>query len=353
MSAAAARAPGTPVLSVCLIGRNEGRHLAQAAASLALLSEAGIAFESIYVDSASSDGSAHIANALFDSVIVLAAHPALNAGAARHVGTVHARGDWVLYLDGDMELLADMVAPIARLVGGGDLLQGLCGYTVNHFDNGSIGRIEYRGNREGQPCHGFGGAVLLPRAAVLDAGNWPLPLFSYEEADLHARLDRRVQVLWHARDFVKHKTAHISDASKLSGQFWPRGSYLGKKFYGPGQVTRLALAEGHFLHFARRRPWGYVPIAGLAAALAALPLSPGAAAAVMAATLALTLARGARGALVAFSWLPQVALGWFRLDRDFVPQVQAGTAPQERDARIARRVAAPPAAHLNIKEGTA
>lgn len=353
---------GWPALSVCVIGRNEGRHLAQAAASLALLSEAGLAFETIYVDSASDDGSAAIADALFDCVIVLAAHASLNAGAARHIATCAARGHWVLYLDGDMELLADMVGPIAALVGSGDHQQGLCGYTVNHFDDGGVDRIEYRGNRHGQPCRGFGGAVLLPRQAVLDAGNWPLALFSYEESHLQACLDRRVRILWYACDFVKHKTPRIGNWRKLSGLMWPASSYLGKKFYGPGQVTRLALAQGRFLRFLTIRPGGYAVLGGLGASFAALPWSPAAALGVAIVILGPVLAHGLRPFVAALSWVPQIGFGWSRLDRQFAPSVKAMTDMATREARIAARhgrhdgraLAGPPlAASLDMKEGTA
>lgn len=329
---------GVPALTVCVIGRNESRHLAAGAASLAFLAAAGIRFESIYVDSASSDDSVRLARELFDTVIVLGPHPSLNAGAARHVGTGAARGDWVLYLDGDMELLEDMIAPIAALVRGGDLHQGLCGYTVNHFSNGERSRIVYAGNKDGEPCRGFGGAVLLPRAALLAAGNWPLALFSYEEAELHSRLEQtRVRVIWHERDFVKHTTPWVSNLTKLTGLMWPVSSYLGKKFYGPGQVTRLTLAHGNFLQFARIRPWGYLIIAALAASLLALPFTRLGALIFPTVALAMILARGLKFFLVHCAWIPQVGLGLHKLDCSFAPRIDSITDDQTRDARIGGR----------------
>jgi glycosyltransferase involved in cell wall biosynthesis len=325
--AVAGGAERAPQLTVCVIGRNEGRHLARGAASLALLSQAGIDYESVFVDSASSDDSAQVARQLFDTVIVLEADPNLNAGAARNVGTSAARGDWILYLDGDMELLPTIIEPIAALLASGDLRRGLSGHTLNQYDDGDSGRIAYSGNHDGQVCRTFGGAVLLPRLAVLEAGNWPTPLFSFEETELYSRLlPRQVRVIWHDVDFVRHHTPNISNRRKLTGLMWPTGSYLGKKYYGPGQVTRLALANGTFAQFFRVKPWGYLVLAALGATLALLPLAPSAALMLLgAAVLALVAALGFKSFLAYCFWVPQVAFGLNKLEPGFTPKIQTIT----------------------------
>lgn len=328
-----------PALSVCIIGRNEGRHLRACADSLARLSEAGVSYESIFVDSASSDDSVSIAASSFDCVIELAASPNLNAGAARHVATSAARAAWILYLDADMELLPDLVDAIGALLAGSDHRAGLCGYTVNRYSDGSGDRIRYSGNHDGQCCHSFGGAVLLPRQAVLDAGNWSTCLFAYEEAELYSRLADTVRVIWHERDFVLHKTPKVANRRKLTGLISPRGSYLGKKYYGAGQVTRLTLANGNFWRFARIKPWGYVLLAALLLSLAGLALSPWGALPLLLAVLLLVTRKGIKSLFVHACWLPQIAFGCGKLAPGFMPVVSAFTDAAIRHERGARRAA--------------
>lgn len=326
LSRALAAGMPAPALSVCIIGRNEGRHLRAGAASLERLADAHLPFESIFIDSASSDDSVSIARDVFDVVIELAPSPNLNAGAARNIATQAARGTWILYLDADMELLPDMVAAIASLVAAGDRHAGLCGYTVNLYSDGTSDRIRYSGNRNGQCCHSFGGAVLLPRQAVLDAGNWPTCLFAYEETELYSRLlAGPLRVIWHECDFVLHKTPKVANRRKLTGLISPRGSYLGKKYFGAGQVMRLTLSEGNFWQFARIKPWGFVILAVLIASLVATALTPWGALLLLVAMLVIVAIKGFKSFFVYCCWVPQIAFGLTKLERSFVPQVAALT----------------------------
>lgn len=317
-------APGAPTgvrLSVCVIGRNEGANLARAAASLQQLCTLGMPWESLFVDSASTDSSLSVARQTFDLVVALAPHPYLNAGAARHVGTQHARGDWILYLDGDMELAADIVPAIGALIEGGSPLAGLSGITENLYPDGMREPIRFRGNVDGQDCRMFGGAVLLPRRLVLEAGNWSCGLFAYEESELYARLlVHGARVRWHEVRLAIHHTPRVEARRKLAGNLWPKGSHLGKKFYGAGQVTRLTLAGGDFLAFARLKWEPYLMLGSVAVGLLAWPWLGWAAALAPLLALAFNAARlGPRGAANYACWLSQVPFGWFALDRSFRP----------------------------------
>ncbi len=93
----------TPRVSIVVIGRNEGERLAACLTSIAAMDSTGIAVETIYVDSASTDGSPQHAATLGATVIeVCPERP--SAAFGRNAGWREASGEFVLFLDGDTQL---------------------------------------------------------------------------------------------------------------------------------------------------------------------------------------------------------------------------------------------------------
>lgn len=96
-------------LSVVVIGRNEGTRLRRCLESVAGMERRGFSVETIYVDSASTDESVATAAALGAETIVL--NPVRpTAALGRNAGWRAARGEWVLFLDGDTLLEPRFVA---------------------------------------------------------------------------------------------------------------------------------------------------------------------------------------------------------------------------------------------------
>ena len=99
----------TPLLSVVIIGRNEGQRLRRCLDSVAAMRDPGGPVEVIYVDSASTDGSPELARALGARVIgVQPERP--SAALGRNAGWRAAHAPYVLFLDGDTILHPDFVA---------------------------------------------------------------------------------------------------------------------------------------------------------------------------------------------------------------------------------------------------
>jgi glycosyltransferase involved in cell wall biosynthesis len=93
----------TPRVSIVVIGRNEGERLVACLKSIANMDSTGIAVETIYVDSASTDGSPQRAATLGARVIeVRPERP--SAALGRNAGWRAASGEFVLFLDGDTQL---------------------------------------------------------------------------------------------------------------------------------------------------------------------------------------------------------------------------------------------------------
>ena len=98
-----------PVLSVVVIGRNEGARLTRCLESIGLMRLPAGPMELIYVDSKSSDDSVETARKFNARTLSLESeYPC--AAAARNLGWRAARAPIVLFLDGDTVLNRDFVA---------------------------------------------------------------------------------------------------------------------------------------------------------------------------------------------------------------------------------------------------
>ena len=92
-----------PLLSIVVIGRNEGTRLARCFESILTADWPSADLELIYVDSDSRDGSPRVARSFGVEVIVL--HPLRpTAALGRNAGWRRARGEFVFFLDGDTVL---------------------------------------------------------------------------------------------------------------------------------------------------------------------------------------------------------------------------------------------------------
>ena len=98
-----------PVLSVVVIGRNEGERLSRCLQSVREMRDPGGAVEIIYVDSASRDDS--VARATSLGVKIIEVQPQRpSAALGRNAGWQQAQAPFVLFLDGDTVLHPDFVA---------------------------------------------------------------------------------------------------------------------------------------------------------------------------------------------------------------------------------------------------
>src|SRR6266702_5020736 len=95
----------SPVLSVVIIGRNEGQRLARCLESIREVHNVTVE-EVIYVDSDSTDGSPELAAGYGAKVLVVhPEHP--TAAIGRNAGWKAVQTDFVLFLDGDTVLHSD------------------------------------------------------------------------------------------------------------------------------------------------------------------------------------------------------------------------------------------------------
>jgi len=97
------------LVSVVVIGRNEGERLRLCLESVAQMNHPTFNFEILYVDSGSTDNSVTLAKDLGATVIAL--HPERpSAALGRNAGWRAAHGETILFLDGDTILNPDFVS---------------------------------------------------------------------------------------------------------------------------------------------------------------------------------------------------------------------------------------------------
>ncbi len=234
------------MLSIVVIGRDEAEHIELLGLSIkSLIDICDFPIETIYVDSASSDNSVELAKQHFDEVHELVEAKELCASAGRYVGTLEAQYPWIFYIDGDMEICPDFFPVIAGLPDVPADWAGIVGGYVHRFDNGTTAYQSFAGSiLQSEWAAAHGGAVILRRDAVLEAGNWSPGVYGKEELELYARIGNGQKVV---RYFSIAMIYHYSEAYTRLELFlrllYPsRG--MGKVFFGYGQSLRSLSIAG-------------------------------------------------------------------------------------------------------------
>ena len=207
-----------PSLSVVVIGRNEGDRLVRCLQSVAEMRLADPPPAIIYVDSASTDGSAQRAAGLGAKVISLGPGRT-SAAAGRNAGWRSSNSDIVLFLDGDMTVAPDFVKE-----------------SIEEFRNPAIG-VVFGDCRESDPTDSIynrildldwivpvgpveycGGAALIRRELLERIGGYNEHLIAAEDTELCSRIRTTGGTILHVdRPMVRHDLAIMRFS-----QYWRR-----------------------------------------------------------------------------------------------------------------------------------
>jgi glycosyltransferase involved in cell wall biosynthesis len=198
-------------LDIVVIGLNEEKNLIRCltSARLAALRVAGKLFlkHVVYVDSRSTDKSVEVAASYADTV--LRATSKSPASAARSAGLSRCQSDWVLFLDGDMELHPGWFDAVLPLLQEEDVA-GLIGERDDIYVESNTGRTvgerkNVYGVLEARVAPHIGGALLVRRSVIVATGGYRKDLAASEEPDLYARIKRLGwNVLEMPVPFVRH-----------------------------------------------------------------------------------------------------------------------------------------------------
>jgi hypothetical protein len=261
-----------PVISVVVIGRNEGERLEHCLRSLQTANTDGRAVELIYVDSDSTDGSPERAQRLGARVLrVQPARP--SAAIGRNAGWRVATGTHVLFLDGDTVLERDFLPAALREIETSPEIAVVWGHRREIAPSGSLYNraldldwIYPPGDTEF--C---GGDALFRRSALERSGGFDDTLIAGEEPELCARLRA---MGYRIRHIDVPMTGHDLAIAHWR-QYWRRAERAGHA-YAEVSARFAGTTIPLWSHESRRNLWhGGLVAAGLAgiplALLAELP----------------------------------------------------------------------------------
>ena len=228
MSAGVNNTTTAPSISVVVIGRNEGQRLARCLESVLRIpgfKESGA--ELIYADSASRDGSPELAAGYGAQVIVLDA-PRTTAALGRNAGWRAAKGEFILFLDGDTILHPGFANAALEPMMQDSSIVAVWGHRREIYPKASIYNrildldwVYAPGITE---C--CGGDVLMRRHVLEEAGGYDSELIAGEEPELCHRLRARGYRILH----IDHPmTGHDLHVTRWS-QYWKHAVRAGHAF---------------------------------------------------------------------------------------------------------------------------
>lgn len=218
--------------------------------------------EVVLVDSASTDGTAEEAARAGIRVIQIDGREHLSPAAGRYVGHRATTGEYVLFLDGDAELVPGWLALALELLAGDPNLGGVTGSRI------SLPLHTAAAERPDPPpftadwstvTHS-GGSAVYRRAALDAAGTFDPHLYSDEEPDLSIRLRHHGYRL--ARTEYPAIFDYTDPVDRIS-TLWGRRSR--RLYLGAGQNLRKHFGQATFSRYLRERGFGIVPLLALPA----------------------------------------------------------------------------------------
>ncbi len=166
-----------PVLSVVIITENEAANVEDCIESVIEAARRAVSsFEVILVDSASTDRTVELARRYPVSVVRIPDEHVVSCGAGRYVGDNAASGEFVLHVDGDMELTDNWLAEAVSYLRAHDDVAGVEG-CLNTVEEDGVVRPDT-----------IGGVMLFDAAVLAAVGGFDPHLRGYEDIDVSYRL---------------------------------------------------------------------------------------------------------------------------------------------------------------------
>lgn len=251
-------------IGVVIIGRNEGERLVACLRSVAILR-----FPTVYVDSASSDGSQTAARSAGAHVVDLDLTCPFTAARARGEGveallSISPKLEYIQFIDGDCTLDATWISVAHHFLDRSPVYAVACGrrrelHPTETLYN-SLADIEW--NTPIGDADACGGDSLVRVSAYLAIGGFDPLLIAGEEPELCLRLRAEG---WRIRRLDAEMTVHDSAMTRFS-QWWKRAVRSG---FGYAQTWRITRGSEHPLYrreLQRAVYWTLLPIALSAAA---------------------------------------------------------------------------------------
>jgi len=257
-------------ISIVIIGKNAEWSIARLLESVVACVPPNLTSEIIYVDSASTDRTLEVVGRYPARIVRLAADQKLCASAGRFVGSQYATGQYVVFLDSDMELLDGWLERSIRLLRRRPDIAVVSGIQVDTGVGAGDQESSNSGGLEDSFAEvRFAGSAAMFRREVLDiAGTWNPHIVSDEEPELCLRIRRAgYRIVQLECQSVRHfGYAPPTFTSLLSRR-------RRRLFVGYGQVIRYHLRTGLLAAYMRERGWVLAPALVVIVGLGALVIT--------------------------------------------------------------------------------
>lgn len=263
----AEQASEPPVASVVIITRDQAFNVARVVQSV--LDET-LVEEVMLVDSASSDETVERAKNFPIDIVELLEPDRLTPAAGRKVGFDLTSGRFVLFLDGDMQLMPGWLAQAVEVLSSHPDVAAVTGTVINVFNeepSEGIAQTYMTGDVTELSCRHTGGMAMYRRSLLDQVGGFHPYLHSDEEPELCLRL-RNAGLRLVKIDLPA--ALHFTRAPTLGSLFERRKRKL---YLGQGQVIRVLLRDRRLFAYLRERGYALAPAAVFASGLAAVAAS--------------------------------------------------------------------------------
>lgn len=248
-----------PQLTVAVICKNEVKNIERCLSSI-LEATAHLDAEIMVVDSYSTDGTVELAKKYPITIIQLGHDWPHSPAAGRYTAALHARGLYLLLIDGDMELFPGFIEKALSQFEANPALVAVRGRLHNFYKikdktiyvNSKFATITstiegYSDTKIPLPIECASGSAVFRLEAVLKAGNFQPFLKAEEEYEFAQRLRARGgEILYFPVDAVNHYGYHPDPLLEVSRRL--RRGLVG----GAGQVFQLARRDGYALTYLKR-----------------------------------------------------------------------------------------------------
>jgi GT2 family glycosyltransferase len=179
-------------LTFVIIGKNAAASISTVIESVLAGKPAHLASEVLYVDSASTDCTIEIVRRYPVTILQLDPRQPLCAAAGRFIGSRHASGEYICFLDSDMKLVAGWLEKALAAVEQDSRIAAITGVVIdttpgaNQDECRVVSDSAWHGQLADVPC--VGGAALFRRSLLQSVGGWNPYMVSEEEPEVCLRL---------------------------------------------------------------------------------------------------------------------------------------------------------------------
>lgn len=242
-------------IGIVIIGRNEGERLIRCIQSLREHTQC-----SVYVDSASVDGSVEAAKKLGVQTIALDMSKPFTAARARNAGfmelvRLYPQIEFVQFVDGDCEIMNDWVNHAVLFLQNNPQIAVVSGILNERFPDKTIYNtlcdLEWKmAAGEVKAC---GGNAMMRVSAFKEVDGFIPNIIAGEEPELCVRLRQKGWKVWHLGDQMMLHDANMTSFK----QWWKRTMRAGYAF-AQGAYMHGAPPERHWVAETRRAwIWGF------------------------------------------------------------------------------------------------